>query len=63
MIAFRLIRSVCLLLLGLTCSVAWAEDKPAEKITFVDHVVPIFRAKCGTCHSAGEAKEIGRAHV
>ena len=56
MIAFRLIRPLCLLLLGLACSTAWAEEKPAEKITFVDHVVPIFRAKCGTCHSAGEAK-------
>ncbi len=38
-------------------SPAWAEEaKPAEKVTFQDHVLPIFRAKCGTCHSAGEAK-------
>jgi WD40 repeat protein len=38
-------------------SLAFAEDaKPAEKINFQDHVQPIFRAKCGTCHSAGEAK-------
>jgi WD40 repeat protein len=46
-------------LLGLfvTASTASAEDaKPAEKINFQDHVLPIFRAKCGTCHSAGEAK-------
>ncbi|RPI81552.1 MAG: hypothetical protein EHM42_10465, partial [Planctomycetaceae bacterium] len=28
----------------------------AEKITFQYHIVPIFRAKCGNCHSAGEAK-------
>jgi len=54
--AHRLFRNTCLVLLGLTASFARAEDKPAEKITFVDHIVPIFRAKCGTCHSAGEAK-------
>src|SRR5579872_6256145 len=34
-----------------------ADDaKPAEKVTYQDHVLPIFRAKCGTCHSAGQAK-------
>ena len=27
-----------------------------EKITFVDHVLPIFRAKCNSCHDAGNAK-------
>jgi WD40 repeat protein len=38
-------------------SLASAEDaKPAERVNFQDHVLPIFRAKCGTCHSAGEAK-------
>lgn len=26
------------------------------KINFTDHVLPIFRAKCGNCHSAGQAK-------
>ncbi len=41
----------------LAASPAFAEDaKPAEKVTYQDHVLPIFRAKCGTCHSAGEAK-------
>ncbi|HTI50936.1 MAG TPA: c-type cytochrome domain-containing protein [Planctomycetaceae bacterium] len=36
---------------------ARAEDaKPAEKVNFQDHVLPIFRAKCGSCHSAGQAK-------
>jgi WD40 repeat protein len=49
-----------LTLLGLlivAASVASAEEaKPAEKINFQDHILPIFRAKCGTCHSAGEAK-------
>jgi WD40 repeat protein len=34
-----------------------AEDaKPAEKVNFQDHVLPIFRAKCGTCHGAAQAK-------
>ena len=49
----------CFMLAGLAfgSSPAWAEEaKPAEKVTFQDHVLPIFRAKCGTCHSAGEAK-------
>jgi WD40 repeat protein len=38
-------------------SSASADDaKPADKVTYQDHVLAIFRAKCGTCHSAGEAK-------
>ena len=32
------------------------EAKPAEKVNYTDHILPIFRAKCGTCHSAGQAK-------
>ncbi len=41
-------------LLLVTASVASAQDaKPAEKVNFQDHILPIFRAKCGTCHSAG----------
>jgi WD40 repeat protein len=32
------------------------ESKPAEKINFQDHVLPIFRAKCGNCHGAASAK-------
>ena len=32
------------------------EAKPADKVTYQDHVLPIFRAKCGTCHSTSEAK-------
>ena len=30
--------------------------KLPEKVNFQDHVLPIFRAKCGNCHSAGSAK-------
>src|SRR5262245_10106492 len=37
-------------------SVFSQDAKPAEKVNFTDHVLPIFRAKCGTCHSAGQAK-------
>ena len=45
------------LVMALTVSAASAQDaKPAEKVNFTDHVLPIFRAKCGTCHSAGQAK-------
>lgn len=33
-----------------------AEKPAAEKINYTDHIAPIIRAKCGTCHSAGEAK-------
>jgi hypothetical protein len=32
------------------------DAKPAEKVTYQDHVLPIFRAKCGTCHGADQAK-------
>ncbi len=50
-IGYALVAMLC----GLSASFA-EEAKPAEKINFQDHIVPIFRAKCGTCHSAGEAK-------
>jgi WD40 repeat protein len=36
--------------------VAIAADAPAEKVTFKDHVLPIFRAKCGSCHSGNDRK-------
>jgi WD40 repeat protein len=45
------------LITALIASTASADDaKPAEKVNFTDHVLPIFRARCGTCHSAGQAK-------
>ena len=48
---------VAFLAILIPASLVSAEDaKPAEKFNFQDHVLPIFRAKCGTCHSAGEAK-------
>src|SRR4029077_3182472 len=49
----------CFAIIALTMATrsAAAEDaKPADKVNFTDHVLPIFRAKCGTCHSAGQAK-------
>src|SRR5262245_5779184 len=56
-----MIRSVRLLslaaaVLAIPFVVRADEAKPAEKVTFQDHVLPIFRAKCGKCHGAGEAK-------
>jgi len=33
-----------------------AEAKPAEKVTYADQVLPLFRQKCGACHSADQAK-------
>jgi hypothetical protein len=39
---------------------AWAEEaKPAEmgeKITFEQHILPLFREKCGSCHNANDKK-------
>lgn len=35
---------------------ASAADEPAEKITYQDHVQPIFRQHCFTCHSQSQAK-------
>ena len=42
---------VCLALLSLTAAVS-ADEAPAEpKLTFDEHIKPIFRAKCGNCHN------------
>ncbi|MFV0445631.1 MAG: c-type cytochrome domain-containing protein [Planctomycetaceae bacterium] len=40
------------------CSTGWlcAEDKPVEKVTFKDNVLPIFRARCGSCHNGNDRK-------
>ncbi|MDA0833398.1 MAG: hypothetical protein O2955_14575 [Planctomycetota bacterium] len=51
------IRSICRRLLCGTallafCSTsAFAEDKADEKVTYDDHIKPIFREKCGSCHN------------
>lgn len=31
-------------------------DKPEEKVTYVDHVLPIFRARCGSCHNPNDRR-------
>ena len=45
----------CMVLTGLSAFVASAQEKPAspkeEKITFDQHILPIFREKCGSCHN------------
>ncbi len=33
-----------------------ADENPVEKITFADHVLPIFRARCGSCHNSNDRK-------
>lgn len=53
-------------LIGLTALIAGAvafpafaeEAKPKEepKITYVDHVLPIFRARCTSCHNASDQR-------
>ena len=48
--------------MGLCATSAFAEEKAAatapkeEKITFDQHIVPIFREKCGSCHNANDKK-------
>lgn len=56
-------RNISAGLLGLaaafTCVSANGEDKPnaeVKKVTFQDDVLPIFRAKCGTCHNASDRR-------
>src|SRR5579862_8314443 len=40
--------AVCCAVLFIATAPAYADEaKPAEKVTFQDHVLPIFRAKCG----------------
>jgi hypothetical protein len=33
---------------------AGAEQPAAKKVTFVDHVLPIFRSRCGSCHNSSD---------
>lgn len=35
---------------------ATAQEAAADKTTYVDHVLPIFRARCGSCHNANDRK-------
>lgn len=38
----------------LTALTAHADD--AAKVTYTDHVLPIFKARCGSCHNANDKK-------
>jgi WD40 repeat protein len=54
-------RSFCfgLLLANVFVGAALSQDKPAskeEKVTFDQHILPIFREKCGSCHNANDKK-------
>lgn len=53
-----MLRSFALIAICAASSFAYAEEaKPAgDKITFDDHVLPLLREKCGTCHNANDKK-------
>ena len=42
---------------GVIMSAKTADKKAAPKVTFQDHILPIFRAKCGSCHNANDRKQ------
>ena len=51
--------AACLVFSSLFGVFAAAEEKAApkeEKITFDQHILPIFREKCGSCHNANDKK-------
>ncbi|AMV19305.1 c-type cytochrome domain-containing protein [Planctomyces sp. SH-PL14] len=48
--------TMAFLTLALPAASLLAQDKPAEKVTFNDHVLPIFRARCGSCHNGNDKK-------
>lgn len=33
-----------------------AQDAAAEKITYNDHILPLFKQRCGSCHNANDRK-------
>ena len=51
--------AVCLVAISLLSASTLAEEKAApkeEKVTFDQHILPIFREKCGSCHNANDKK-------
>jgi WD40 repeat protein len=44
------------LILGLLPAIAAAEEKKPPKITYDEHIVPILRTKCFSCHNADKKK-------
>jgi WD40 repeat protein len=50
-------RSALLVVLASVASAVRAEDAPpVEKITYTDHVLPLLRQRCGSCHNANDKK-------
>ena len=49
-------RFAALAVLALIPSAVRAEEAPAEKITYADHVLPVLRQRCGSCHNANDKK-------
>lgn len=48
---------LCLVCCLLCANIVFAEEaKPEEKITYDEHILPLFREKCGTCHNANDKK-------
>lgn len=43
-------------LVTLVASPASAQDAAAEKITYNDHILPLFKQRCGSCHNANDRK-------
>jgi WD40 repeat protein len=53
----RLLLSLTSAAIGLTgIGPVFAADAPAEKVTYKDHIQPIFRARCGSCHNGNDRK-------
>ncbi len=52
--------AAAVLVINLVAGFAFAEEKAAvtkdEKITFDQHILPIFREKCGSCHNSNDKK-------
>ena len=53
MLRLTLIIGLCL---AASASPAFAQDAAAEKITYTDHILPLFKQRCGSCHNANDRK-------
>jgi len=49
----HLLLTTCLLLV---VTPAFAQDAAVEKITYNDHILPLFKQRCGSCHNANDRK-------
>ena len=48
-------RALTLIALFLVTTPAFADDAK-EKVTYADHVLPLLRMRCGSCHNANDKK-------